>query len=152
MWQRETTSAAACTCTRSMPCSSFCPGLTHTICILLLSCFSSVTQSVMFESMFPFLLCCLQGLSWVTDNRIVLYRLPPKLNFENTMVLYQHPLGLDLHWEHGCETAKKYTCIFNFSQREFCYWIYGTTYEYIHTDTAWVQHVNVGLAQARPNQ
>ena len=33
--------------------------------------------------------------------------------------------------------------------------IYGMTYEYIqtymHIDTACVQHVNVGLAQARPN-
>ena len=32
------------------------------------------------------------------------------------------------------------------------YETYGTTYKNIHTDTACVQHVNVGLAQARPNE
>ena len=27
----------------------------------------------------------------------------------------------DLRWEHGCETAEKYTRISNFSQHEYCY-------------------------------
>ena len=49
----------------------------------------------------------------------------------------------------------------NFSQRDYRYstntkfTVRRTntyTHTYIHTDTACVQHVNVGLAQARPNK
>ena len=75
---------------------------------------------------------------------------PPKLHFENFNIDY--PLDLLC-----CEN---YKCIFKFSQRDYRYSTNTkftvrrtNTYihTYIHTDTARVQHVNVGLAQARPN-
>ena len=87
------------------------------------------------------------------ENTIVPYRRPPKLHFANFHINYP----LDLLQEHGCEKCK---CIFKFFATRLSLFneyecIYGTTYEYIHTyihtDTACVQHVNVGLAQARPN-
>ena len=58
-------------------------------------------------------------------------------------------------WERGCGTTEKYS---NFSQRElllfniFLVWHMNTYIQtYIHTDSACIQHVNVGLAQAQAN-
>ena len=89
-------------------------------------------------------------------NTMVPYRWPPKLHSKNTILPYQLPLKFRLRtWlrlplihVHKFITTQlllfnKYECI------------YGTTYEYIHTyiqtDTACIQHVNVGITQACPN-
>ena len=127
--------------------------------VLSLCCFwsaaSTAQSAVTFDSTFLFEAPPL--LAWVTSRtRLCHIERPPKLHFENFNINYLLDL-LCMLWEHGCE---KYTeCIFKFFTTRLSlfneYEIYGTTYEYIyiyiHTDTASVQHVNVGLAQARPN-
>ena len=88
--------------------------------------------------------------AWVTSRTRLCHvnDRPPKLRFENFNIDYLL-VGLDLLQEHGCE---KFKCIFKFFTTWLSlfnkYEIYGTTYEYIHTyihtDTARVQHINVG--------
>ena len=77
------------------------------------------------------------------DNMIVPYQQPPNLHFKNTMVPYQLHLRLSYVEKHGCETAKKYTCIFRFSQLGYCHStntnvftvrIHTNKQTYIHTD------------------
>ena len=72
------------------------------------------------------------------ENTIVPYRRPPKLYFENFNINYP----LDLLEEHGSIFKFFTTRLSLFNEYEITY---------IHTDAACVQHINVGLAQARPN-
>ena len=66
---------------------------------------------------------------------------------------------IDPHWVQSVTMpTNSYTCIFKFSQHNYWnkylwydIWIHTYIHTYIHTDTACVQHVNVGLAQAHPN-
>ena len=73
------------------------------------------------------------------ENKIVPYRRPPTLHFANF-----RNIGVRI------------TSVFSkFSQRDYRIRMYlrydVQIYTYIHTDTACVLHVNVGLAQAHPN-
>ena len=102
-------------------------------------------------------------------HTIVPYRRTPKLHFEN------FPYQLPLRFTLGCEKYHGYYRlvismeIHNFVvhfqifhdativiQRirnlRYDVRIHMYIHTYIHTDTACVQHVNVGLAQARPNK
>ena len=58
---------------------------------------------------------------------------------------------LDLCSEHGCSTAKKYTYILTFFKMQLNNFTVQHTNTYMHTDTTCIQHVNMGLAQARPS-
>ena len=99
----------------------------YSVCILLFYCFSSAAHYVAFG---PFLL----RLRGHFEYTMVSYRRPPKLHFKNTMVsttTYIETVGCEI------ETAKKYTCIFNFSQSDYCYsneltvwWCTRATYTY----------------------
>ena len=149
-------------CTSSMPCSIFVLGLLS-LCSFLLCCFSSVERSVKFDSMFSFLFCYLIVGPFMGhfENTVVPYWQSLKLHFKNTMVPHQLPLRLTLAMRLLRNTHVFFFQIFHNAislfKRYEC--IYGTRYEYIltyihiyiHRDIACVQHVNVGLVQARPN-
>ena len=99
--------------------------------------------------------------AWVTSRTRLCHidDRPPKLHFENFNIDYPWP---QIYFRN---MAVRNTSLFsNFSQRDYRYSTntkftvrrtntYTHTYihTYIQTDTARVQHVNVGLAQARPN-
>ena len=89
--------------------------LPYHLSFLLLCCFSSAACSVTFAL---FLLRCLWGLLQVTSTQHCHIDNPRHFTFRTqwfqptSASLYQ--LLLYLHWEHGCETDKKYTCIFQF--------------------------------------
>ena len=116
--------------------------------------------------------CCHYEGTWMLETRCALSCLilclsfsPPLFvvsfadSFENTIVPYQQPpkplrtqwFHINYHVEkHGCETAKKCMCIFKFFTMRVLLFnkygcIYCTTYKYIHTDIASVQHINVSL-------
>ena len=84
--------------TSSTPCSIYCSRLTQFVLFCSGYRFSSSAHSVTFNSMFAFLLQCLQGFSHARhfDNKIVPHQQPAKLHFKNTMVPYQLPLRLAL--------------------------------------------------------
>ena len=124
--------------TSSMPCSIFCPALTQSVFSLFYA-----LCSITFVSTLPFLLHCLWGLSHVTLRTRWFHINDPVAK------LWEHDSvsSLDSHWKHGCETAKKYMCVFKFFMMRLLLnvAIYSTTYEYIHTSyihtyTACIQH------------
>ena len=84
--------------TSSTPCSIYCSRLTQFVLFCSGYRFSSSARSVTFNSMFPFLLHCLQGFSHARhfNNTIVPYQQPAKLHFKNTIVPYQLLLRLAL--------------------------------------------------------
>ena len=88
------------------------------------------------------------------DNTIVLYQQPPKLHFNNTVVLCQLPIRFTskhlLDWlAREILNLHNMTC---YSRNTYVFLVWCTNIcTYIQTDTACVQHVNVGLTQARPN-
>ena len=134
--------------------------LSFVLGLLNLCSFCSASHSVMFDSMFPFLLCCLWSyFAGHFENTVVPYLQRPKVHYNNTTVQPTNYL-LDLCREHGWDWHEKYTsCIIlsHFSQHNYCYSTNANVFTvwrmktYIHTDTTCIQHVNVGLAQACPN-
>ena len=149
VWLREPTSAAA---RESRLALSYVLGSLSLF--FLLCCLSSVARSVLFNSMFAFLFRLQCHLQVTLRAWWVPYPRRPKLHSENTMV----PYHLGLRWEHGLDyleilVHKFFTTWLLLFNKYKC--VDGMMYKcidtYIHTDTASVQHVKVGLAQARPN-
>ena len=142
----------------STPCSTFCSRLAQFVFFCSGCCFSSVARSILRFLSPPLFAGSFAG---HFNNMIVPYRQPPKFHFKNTMVPHQLPLRLTLAMRLLRNTHVFFFQIFHNAislfKRYEC--IYGTRYEYIltyihiyiHTDIACVQHVNVGLVQARPN-
>ena len=141
-------------CMSSTPFFLFCPGLTQPV-FFLLCCFNGAAHCHVrfYVSLSGSSVVCgiFRGSLQEHDCAI---STTPKLHFVNFRINFPE----DLLQKHGCK------CIFKFFATQLSLFndyecIYGTTYEhihtyihtYIHTDTACVQHVNVGLAQARPN-
>ena len=143
-------------CTSSTPRSIFCPGLTQSV-FFLLCCFSSAAWSVTFDSMLPFLLCCLWGPSHATLRARWCHTDDPQ-SFTPRARWFHINYLLDLRWEHGWDCREIHVhiifhsqCDYRYSTNTSVFTVRIHTYMYIHTDTTCVQHVNVGLAQARPN-
>ena len=137
-------------CTSSTPWSIFCPGLTRSMffCSAVLAAQHALLTVPCYVSLFH----CLWDPSalWVTSRHDGAPR-----SFTSRTRWFQINYTVHSRSECGCGTAEKYMCILKF----FTTWILlfnvfnvqrTITYN-IHTDTACVQHVNVGLTQARPN-
>ena len=144
--------------TSSMPCSIICSRLTQ---FVLDCCFSSAVHSVMFNSMFPFLLHCLWGLHRsLRQHNSAISTTPQSFTSRTRWFHINYPL--DLHWETwlwDCREIRTHL-ILDFSQRGYCYStnmkvfsVYGHTYASKPTFTCILQcsPSSVGLAQARPN-
>ena len=100
-------------------CSACCSRLTQFVSFSSCCCFSSMACSVIFDSMFPFLLCCL-FFAGHFDNTIVPYRRPPKVHFKNTMVPYQLPLRITLRYV-AVRLLRNTRVFSDFSQCGYCY-------------------------------
>ena len=124
--------------------------------LYLVCCFNSVPGAVL-RSILRFslrLVRCLRGS--LREHDCAISTIDPR-NFTFTTSISTTP---GLKFTSG--TWLRNTSVFsNFSQRDYSYstntkfTVRRTdtyTHTYIHTDTARVQHVNVGLAQARPNK
>ena len=147
---RKTTSAAAWPARLCFP---FCPGLTQPVFFALLFQWHSVLSCLTLCFSFR-LLCYLWGTLRVTLRTRLCHIYDPR-SFTSWTSISTIPLRFTL----GTWLWEIQVYFSNFSQRDYWYST-NTTYlqydirihAYILTDTACVQHVNVGLAQARPNQ
>ena len=140
-------------CMTSTPCFLFCPGLTQPVFFALLFQWHSVLSCLTLCFSFR-LLCYLWGTLRVTLRTRLCHIYDPR-SFTSWTSISTIPLRFTL----GTWLWEIQVYFSNFSQRDYWYST-NTTYlqydirihAYILTDTACVQHVNVGLAQARPNQ
>ena len=118
----------------------FSAGLTQ---FLLLCCFSSTACSVRFDSMFPFLLHCLQGPSQaISTTRQCHIDNPQSFNLTTRWFHIYYPL--DLCWETWLWDCQIFTMRISLFNKLLQYDVWHTNY--IQADTACGQHVNVELA------
>ena len=84
---------------------------------------------LVFNSMFPFPLCCCSGPLRQYDSTILT---TPEASLQEHVVPYQLPRRLTLR-NMAVRLLRNYTCIFTMRISLFGI-IYGTTYKYIHTN------------------
>ena len=144
-------------CTSSTPCFLFFPGLTQPV-FFLVCCFDSTAPA---RCHVRFYVSQLSGSSVVCGVlRGSLREHDCAISTTPEASLRELPYELPLRFTLGTWRCRLHSVFSNFSQRDYRYSTNTkltvrrtNTYihTYIHTDTACVQHVNVGLAQARPN-